>query len=390
MKKIKNLEKAAERIVTAVENNEQIMIFGDSDMDGVSSVVILEDTINNLISLKKKKNYPEIVVAFPDRDKEGYGLNPESLKYFLKYKKEKTLLITLDCGITNFEEVKKAKQEGFDVMIVDHHKVLDKIPNADIVVAPKQPGDNSEFKDYCNAGLAFKLSKEILKENMSAFLEANFIELVMLATIADMMPEEGENQEWIIKGLANLERTQRPAIQAFYEVLDGEALKSKRAFVGKIISVFNTVKMEDHKIKTYFFINSNNLGQAKKQALEFLKDAKDRQNEIRALTGNLKEYLKENPSSIIFEGSKDYRADYLGAVASRLVSHFGKPVFIYAKKDKISRGTVRVPKGIDAVKAMDFCKDLLMMYGGHAPAAGFTIKNDNLDDFRKCLLKYFN
>ena len=89
MEKIKNLEKAAERIIKAVENNEQIMIFGDSDMDGVASVVILEDTINNLISLKKKKNYPDIVVAFPDRDKEGYGLNPEALKYLLKYKRLK-------------------------------------------------------------------------------------------------------------------------------------------------------------------------------------------------------------------------------------------------------------------------------------------------------------
>jgi single-stranded-DNA-specific exonuclease len=388
--KIKNIEKAAQRIIDAVDKNEQIMIFGDSDMDGVSSVVILEETINNLISLRKKKNYPEIVVAFPDRDKEGYGLNPEALKYLLKHKQEKSLLITLDCGITNFDEVKEAKKQGFEVIICDHHKVLDKVPEADIIVAPKQKGDKTTFKDYCNAGLAFKLSKEILKDKMSLYLEDNFIELVMLATIADMMPEEEENQEWIIRGLANLQRTQRPAIQAFYEVLDGDVINSKRAFVGKIISVFNTVKMKDHKIKTYFFINSNNLEDARRSAKQLLKDAEDRQREIRALTNNLKEYLKENPSSIIFEGSKDYRADYLGAVASRLVSYFGKPVFLYAKKEDISRGTVRVPKGIDAVKAMDSCKNLLLMYGGHPPAAGFTVQNENIEDFKKCLIKYFN
>lgn len=389
--KIKNLSKAAKRIRTAVKNEEQIMIFGDSDMDGVASVVILQETINNLISLNKKKNYPEIIVGFPDRNEEGYGLNEEALKFLISKKdiKRKTLLITLDCGITNVQTVKKAKESGIEVIIVDHHKVLEEVPEADIIVDPKQKQDKSLFKDYANAGLTFKLVKEILGKDMSLYLEDSFIELVMLATIADMMIEEDENQEWILRGLTNLSRTQRPALQAFYAVLNEMDFNSKRDFVAKIISVFNTVKMKDHKIKTYFFMLSNNLEDAKKQVKELIKDAEDRQLEIRALTENLKETLKDNLLPIVFHGSKKYRADYLGAVSSRLVSFFSKPVFLYAEKDKISRGTVRVPKGIDAVKAMDSCKDLLEMYGGHAPAAGFTVKNENLEKFKNALVDYF-
>ncbi len=387
--KIRNIELAASRIEEAIINDEQIFIYGDSDMDGVASVVILEETINNLVSILRKSISP-IIVAFPDRDTEGYGLNESALAFLNKkrIKNKKALLITLDCGITNFEEVKKAKKMGFDVVIVDHHKVLDKIPDADIIVDPKHPEDDYFFKEYANAGLTFKLVEEMLKENMSSFLRDNFVELVMLATIADMMIEEGENQEWIYEGLANLDKTQRPAIVAFKEVL--KPCNSKKEFVNRIISVFNTVKMEDHRVITYDFMKSNNLEEAKEKVRELMKDAEDRQNEIRALTENLKEDLKSDQSIIIFEGSKHYRADYLGAVASRLVGYFNKPVFLYAQKEDISRGTVRVPKGIDAVKAMDSCKNILMMYGGHAPAAGFTVKNDKLDQFKDCLIKYFS
>jgi len=386
--KIRNIEKASLRIKEAISNDEQIIIYGDSDMDGVTSVVILEEAVNNLASILRK-NISKIIVAFPDRDKEGYGLNEKALAFLNKKRgNKKSLLILLDCGITNVLEIKKAKQLGFEIIIVDHHKVLDKVPDADIIVNPKHPEDNYYFKDYANAGLTFKLTEELLKENMSSFLRNDFVELVMLATIADMMAEEEENQKWIYEGLANLDKTQRPAILACMQIMN--PFNSKRELVNKIISIFNTIKMKDHRIITYDFIKLSDIKEAEKMAQELIKDAEDRQAEIRALTENLKEELKTNQSIIIFEGSKHYRADYLGAVASRLVNYFDKPVFLYAQKKDLSRGTVRVPRGVDAVRAMDFCKDSLMMYGGHAPAAGFTIKNEKLEEFKDRLIKYFS
>ncbi|MDD4358328.1 MAG: DHH family phosphoesterase [Candidatus Pacebacteria bacterium] len=385
--KIRNIELAAARIKKAVLDEEQIAIYGDSDMDGVASVTILEEAVCNLASLLKKK-IPKIIIAFPDRDKEGYGLNERALAFLNKKKgNKKSLLITLDCGITNVKEVEEARKMGFEVIIVDHHKVLDEVPEADIIVDPKHPLDDCYFKEYANAGLTFKLVEEILGDQMSSYLRSTFIELVMLATIADMMAEEEENQKWIYEGLLNINKSQRPAILAFMEILG--PMNSKREFVNRIISVFNTVKMKDHRVITYDFIRTNNFEEAKEKVKEFLQDAEDRQNEIRALTENLKEELKNDLSNVVFKGSRDYRADYLGAVASRLVGFLGKPVFLYAQKKDLSRGTVRVPKGIDAVKAMDSCKEVLMMYGGHAPAAGFTVKNENLEKFKDCLIKYF-
>ena len=385
--KIRNMEEASLRIREAIVNDEQILIYGDSDMDGVSSVVILEEAINNLASILKKK-ISKIIVAFPDRNKEGYGLNNKALTFLDKKRGDKkSLLITLDCGITNVLEVKEAKKLGFDVIICDHHKVLEEIPEADIIVDPKHPEDDYYFKEYCNAGLAFKLAEEILKDDMSSYLKDTFIELVMLATIADMMPEEEENQKWIYEGLANLDKTQRPAILALKDAFP--AYSSKRDFVGKMISVFNTVKMKDHRVITYDFIKSNNIEEARETAKMLIKDTEERQAEIKALTENLKEDLLMSQSIIVFEGSDKYRIDYLGAVASRLVGWFNKPVFLYASKGDFSRGTVRVPKGMDAVKAMTSCKELLVTYGGHAPAAGFTVKNENLEQFKEGLIKYF-
>jgi single-stranded-DNA-specific exonuclease len=148
--------------------------------------------------------------------------------------------------------------------------------------------------------------------------------------------------------------------------------------------------MKNHKIITYDFVKSNSIEEAKAMAKELLKESENRQAEVRALTENLKEELKLDQSSIIFKGSKDYRPDFLGAVASRLVGYFDKPVFLYSQKKETSRGTVRVPKDVDAVKAMDSCKGLLIMYGGHPPAAGFTVENSKLKEFEACLIKYFS
>ena len=386
--KIRNIEKASNRIKQAVLENEQIMIFGDSDMDGIASVVILEETIINLVSILKKKLH-KITTAFPNRQKHGYGLNKKALVYLNEKKQnKKTLLILLDCGITNYEEIKEAKKLGFDVLIVDHHKVLDKIPKADIIVNPKHPKDNYHFKDFANAGLTFKLAKEILKNNMSSFLRNDFIELVMLATIADMMKEEDENQKWIYEGLSNIENTKRPAILASIKLF--EPFNSKRELVNKILTLFKTTRMKGHQIVTYDFIKSKDIKSAELIAKELKEETENRQAEIRALTENLKEELKLNQLPIIFTGSSNYRSDYLGAVASRLVGYFEKPVFLYHQQKELSRGTVRVPEGIDSVKALDSCKDLLLMYGGHPPASGFTISNNNLEEFKNCLIKYFS
>ena len=153
LNKIKNIEKAAERIRQAAINKERIILYGDSDLDGIASVVILEETIKNLSG-------EVCAVIFPNREEDGYGINMRALE-FLK-DKSPALFITLDLGISNIKEVELANKMGFEVIIIDHHQILDSLPAAKIIIDPNQEGDTYYFKELCNAGLTFKLCEEIL------------------------------------------------------------------------------------------------------------------------------------------------------------------------------------------------------------------------------------
>lgn len=391
--KIKNIDKASLRIRQAVEKGEQIVIFGDSDLDGIASMVIVKESIDNLVSIlsaKEKKSFPKILVLSPDRKNEGYGLNVTALQ-FIKNKTKKGLLILLDCGITNFDEIDEAKNSGFSVIVIDHHKVIDKIPDADIVVDPKQPDDDYPFKDYANVGLAFRLSQELLKEKMSPMLERSFLELVALATISDMMPEVGENSEMIEEGLKNIQTSDRPAIRSLFNLLNPMDFNSLRDMILKVNSALNSSAISEHVPKPYLFLTESDFNKAEETAEELLQESRNKQRQTASLVEILEKTVLGKPvSNIIFEGSPNWESEYLGATASRLVNIFDKPVFLYRKGKDVSRGTVRLPKDLDAVKAMESCKELLVMFGGHAPAAGFTIKNENLDEFRDCLNKYFD
>lgn len=396
--KIKNLDLAAERIRQAVNNGEQIVLFADSDLDGMASAVIIKETIDNLVSAlppQNKKNYPATLAFFPDRRNEGYGLNDKALS-FIKAKRDsetrKTLLITLDCGITNYAEIQDAKQSGFDVIVVDHHMpVGGQLPGANIIVDPKQLGDDFPFKEYCNAGLAFKLAKEALQEKLPFLLRESLLQLTALATISDMMIEEDENQDFILEGLANLENSERPALKALIEILGPSNFTSTRDMVSKINGVLNSSLMEEHVMLVYNCLIEPNLEVAKSMVGKFIIEHENRQREIVSLTDNLKYTIGDYPPDImIFEGSSQYNIEFLGAVASRLVNYYNKPVFLYQKYNEFSRGTVRVPKGYDAVKAMESSGSLLRTFGGHPAAAGFTVVNENIEKFKEGLLKYFN
>jgi single-stranded-DNA-specific exonuclease len=379
---MKNIDKASERIKKAVINNEQIVVFADSDLDGAASAVILKETIDNL-------NYSKTVVLFPDRKNEGYGLNKDVLEIILS-KFKKALLITLDCGITNYEEIKIAKKKGLDVIIVDHHKEIGgKLPEADIIVDPKQKTDDCLFKEYANAGITYILAEEILGSNMPSMLKESFLELVALATISDMMIETEDNKEFIIRGLSTLEKSERPALKTMIKLLDRENFKSKRDMVAKINSALNSARINDHVMASYLLLIESNIEKAAIMAKDLLEESEAKHREINALTDEIKNMFLKSSLKIIFTGSPKWSIEYLGAVASRLCNNFDKPVFIYQKYEEISRGTVRVPKKYDAVKAMESCSKLLETFGGHAPAAGFTVKNENIGKFEQCLLEYF-
>jgi len=381
---IKNLKKAAERILKAIKGKEKIIIYGDADLDGATSVIILKESIQNL-------GGEVSAVYFPDREKEGYGINKTALGFLKTI--APALLIALDCGIGNFQEVKIAKSLGFEVIIIDHHQILDKLPKAQIIVDPKQKGDRYPFKGLATVGIIFRLSRLLLKEKMSEVMRKNFLELVALGTIADMMPEENENQLFIAEGLESLENSWRPGIKVFLNSIPF-AFQEKnylnfRQKISKIISILNVRDVENKMPASFRVLASSSLKDIKKIIEKLLKKNELKKEKIKEIVRDLEEEILEMNEEIIFKGKSDWELILLSSAASIICNKYKKPTFLFKKGETKSQGTVRIPKGLDGVKAMMSCRQLLETYGGHPAAAGFSLKNENLEKFKECLIKYF-
>ncbi len=378
MPKIKNLQKTANRIIKAVKNKEKFIIYGDADLDGVTSVIILKETIRNLGG--------EIsAVYFPDRETEGYGITRTGLNYLKDF--SPALFITLDLGIGNFEEVKISKRLGFEVVIIDHHQVLGKVPQASIVVDPKQRGDKYHFKNLATAGIVFKLSEVILKEKLTQKLKDNFLELVALATIADLMPRAEENNLFIEEGLNSLRNTWRPGLKVFSFIDSPKKYKNFQEFSQKLISSLSAAEKKDHLNEAYLLLTEQNERKAKMMAENLFKKSQQKHLKIKEIVGEIENRIvKKQKEEIVFEGNNSWPLALLGPAASRICKKYQKPTFLFKIDKKESQGAVRVPSRFDSVKIMAKCKKLLETYGGHALASGFRVKNEQLEKFKNCLI----
>jgi len=376
---IKNLEKAARRIKKAIKEEEKILLFSDSDLDGATSLIILEETIKNLGGRVS-------ICYFPDREKEGYGLSENALSFFKKY--SPALLILLDCGIGNFKEVSLAKDLGFEVIIIEHHVVLGKVPSAEIVVNPKQKGDKYPFKFLATCGITFLLSREILADKISKSMENNFLELVSLGTIADKMPQKEDNEIFITQGLFYLPSTFRPGLKIFFKFFPPENYSLKE-IVQKIVSVLQITETKNHLTESYRLLSVANLKEAE-EMLKTLIEKSDRKRElIKEFFEKIEEKIFSKDFDFIFEGGKDFPLNLTGAIAGWVFSRFNKPTFIFSRKDNLIRGSIRSPQEIDSVETLKHCSSYLEIYGGHPQAAGFTVKKENLEKFKECLKNYF-
>ncbi|OGZ72249.1 MAG: hypothetical protein A2908_03860 [Candidatus Staskawiczbacteria bacterium RIFCSPLOWO2_01_FULL_38_12b] len=386
-KKIKNLKEAAERIKTAVKNNEKIIIYGDSDCDGITSTVILQETIQNLpFDTAQGKGGKVDMVLFPNREDDGYGINARALKFLEN--KAPALFITLDLGISNVKEIEVLNEYGFEVIVVDHHQVLQSIPNAQIVVDPQQKDDTSEYKYLANVGLTFKLAEEILGREFSVNLKNSFLELTALATISDMVPQIGDNKMFIEEGLRSLKHTFRPGLRAFLDILgEGEVLSGEYY---KVISALNAAESIDFKNESYDLLTSASPNRCMELAQDLISKTNYKQIKIKEITEEVERRIAQKKDElIIFEGDPAWRLVLAGPVASILYNKYQKPTFIFKKGDSESAGSVRSTKELNSVEAMKTCRDFLITYGGHPQASGFRIKNENLERFKNSLNEYF-
>ncbi len=378
MEEIKNLKKAAARILEAINKKEKIILYGDADLDGITSVIILKETLKNL-------NGQITAIYFPDREKEGYGITETGLNNLKKF--SPALLIVFDLGIGNFKEVKLAQKMGLNVIIIDHHQILDKLPEAEIIVNPKQKGDKYDFKKLATVGLAFKLSEELLEKRMTDCLRKSFLELTAIATLADLMPRESENETMIQEGLSSLENSWRPGIKVFFDLLDWQNFDNIEQKVSKIISILNIRDVENNLPAGYRLLTASNFNETKKIFDKLLIKTEQRKIRVREITAEAEERIFQKEEPIIFEGDSNWEVALIPSLSSFFCQKYQKPTFIFKKLEKESQGTVRTPTGIDSVALMKKCKKYLLTFGGHAKASGFRTKNENLEKFKECLVK---
>lgn len=378
--KIKNLEKAAKRILKAIKQKERIIIYGDSDLDGVSSTIITKEAISTA-------GGGASIIYFPDREDEGYGVNKTALLNLKKH--APALFVTLDCGIGNFKEVEMAKKMGFEVIIIDHHEILDKVPKASIVVDPKQKGDKYPFKEFANVGLAFKLAEEILGKKMSESLRKSFLELAAMGTIADMMPKTDDNETIIIEGIGGIEKSWRPGIQA---LLTLDAFKDLELMerVIKANSLLNIRFVENGYPAAFRLLTTSNEKEAQNLAANLFEMGIEKRKRIEQIVEEVRAKILNPNSTIIFDGSSKWELILLGIVAAIVSKNTKIPVFLYKKGEEESQGSVRAPGGFNTVSAMKSCSKFLETFGGHALASGFRVKNKNLEKFKACLIEYFD
>ncbi len=367
---MKNLKKVAERIKNAVKNNEKIVLFGDADLDGVTSVIILGETIEAIGG--------EYLPYISNRKKWGYGLSREAV---LDIKKEApALLVSLDCGISNFEGAKEARKAGFEFIIIDHHKVLSEIPDVSLILDPMQEGDEYPFKRFANAGVVYRLVQEMLGRDFSE-KKKRFLELAAIATVADMVPREADNKEILDEGLKLLEDPSTTSLKVLREEVTEK-------FVEKTVSLLNVTEPKGDVNGAYLFLTEEREGVVKKMIKHLKERQKKRKKEIEIEEKRIMERITGEEEIIFEEGN--FPSYLAGSIASRVIKEHKKPVFIYVKEGEFAYGSVRAVSGQDAVEAMSCCADYLQSFGGHPVAAGFVLETKNLEKLKKCLVDYFS
>lgn len=373
------MEEAVTRIRQAMQQGEKIAIYGDYDVDGVCSVSILLDCFQRL-------SYP-VNYYIPDRFEEGYGLNATAIQTLadLGY----TLLITVDCGISSVAECELARDYGMEVIITDHHIPPPRQPEA-IVINPKN--DNIEaMYNLAGVGVAFKLACALLEDDLPDYWQ-QWLDLVALATVADVVPLQGENRILVKYGLQALANSQRPGIQALLELtgLSGQLLKTWHiGFVlGPRINAAGRLDTADHSVD---LLSTRDTKQAQQlaQVLEELNKKRRRLEEeiLRQAQEQIaREGLSEDAVLVVAEAG--WHEGVIGIVASKLSDLYHRPCIVISWNGDRGKGSGRSVEEFDLYQALQYCTDCLEQYGGHAMAAGLSLQQKQLQVFRQKINEY--
>lgn len=370
------MQKAIDRLHQAKIDQELIYIYGDYDADGVCGSAILARTLKQLDF--------KFAVYLPHREKEGYGLNTAALD-FIKNQNSK-LIITVDCGISNTEEVAYANSLGLEVIITDHHQLPAILPAALAILHPQKPGETYPFKYLAGGGVAYKLACGLIEKSELAAIDKEkmqkwLLDLVAISAVADMVPLLGENWTLVKYGLIVLSKTQNLGLNELMILANTNTEKiSADTISWQIAPRLNAAGRMEHANTALELLVTNSLEEASRLALGLNQNNLDRQQQVEEVLQLAKATLQISDQLLIAVGD-GWPAGLLGLVSSKITQEFSKPSLVMSWDGQQYVGSGRSVKGWNLMEAITKNSDLLDKFGGHPQAAGFRFKKDNLDKF---------
>lgn len=380
---LKDMDKAAARITRAVDNMEKIAVYGDYDADGVTSTAMLYSYLET--------RGADVIFYIPQREGEGYGMNIGAVEYL----KEQgvSLIVTVDNGISSVQEVARANELGIDVVVTDHHRPQEILPDAVAVVDAYRPDDTSPYKHFSGVGVAFKLlmALEDGAGDVEDLLEA-YSDLAAIGTIGDIVPLTGENRTLIRAGLERLSQSDRPGVQALLENagVAGKALTSTNVAFTLVPRINATGRMGAPERAVRLLISGYE-EEAEVLSEEICADNEERRRveaeiaEAAFADIEAKGYMKDR---VVVVDGENWHHGVIGIVASRVTERCGKPCMIISRGETEAKGSGRSIEGFSLFEAICACGDLLIKFGGHPMAAGITLKPENIEAFRKRINRY--
>jgi len=366
---LKDIQKASNRIIQALKNDETINIIGDYDADGVNSTAIMIEFFNKAIGV-------EVNHIIPNRFEHGYGISESVLDMIYD-----GIIITVDNGISAINPALICKKRGIDLIITDHHTVGSELPEAYAIINPKQKDCQFPFKEICGAHVAWYLCANIKKELNLSYNLLELFDFLTIAIIADMMPMISLNKTIVKKGLKLLATSKRPAFIALRERFGFSNIISEEDIGFKIAPLINCAgRMEDASIALEFLLSFDEY--EANQHLDYLIELNERRKKEQLnIFEDAKTQVNQN-DDVIVVSSEDWNEGIVGIVASKLCDKYKKPAFVFHNKNEVSKASARSVANINLYDLITKVKDLTIGYGGHKGAAGLLIKKDNLDDFR--------
>lgn len=380
---LKDMDKAAARITRAVDNMEKIAVYGDYDADGVTSTAMLYSYLET--------RGADVIFYIPQREGEGYGMNIGAVEYL----KEQgvSLIVTVDNGISSVQEVARANELGIDVVVTDHHRPQEILPDAVAVVDAYRSDDTSPYKHFSGVGIAFKLlmALEDGAGDVEDLLEA-YSDLAAIGTIGDIVPLTGENRTLIRAGLERLSQSDRPGVQALLENagIAGKALTSTNVAFTLVPRINATGRMGAPERAVRLLISGYE-EEAEVLSEEICADNEERRRveaeiaEAAFADIEAKGYMKDR---VVVVDGENWHHGVIGIVASRVTERCGKPCMIISRGETEAKGSGRSIEGFSLFEAICACGDLLIKFGGHPMAAGITLKPENIEAFRKRINQY--